>query len=440
MPANFIIPLSKQNYTELMNDSSEWVAAAKNDPLFVFDDTGSKIEIHGEYREIALGVPRRRFRDMIEARLSAKDKVLKGAEATVEKFGTPAYKTLTRNRRDQARAALANVAPPLTGAPPAVAHGVTGDMAATDAAKHRLGAGGLVMGYDHKDQTSKDFTTEFIQKSGGTELKHLFVEELSSDLQSEIDHFLSSPVAEMKPALLSRIRDLQTGSTSADFEPMLYAAREKGVKVWGIDTAKADPQVDTSDPRYHERRLALMNAEAKTVFDHVRRTFPNEPFMALTGNMHVNTADGGIPGLAQIMGVPGFCLESGSDRLAFVPEDTSKRAAVSPLERECAEAILKKAGKDYATYRDHFKTTKAYTGLEDPKPSLDSKLNLPEVTVIAQRLAAQFTSSGKLGKPADIAGLLSDATVKNALDTLFKAVVLRGARTKALKKRLAVAI
>jgi len=427
VPANLIIPLTQVDYDNIVNSTESFVIAAKADALFVFDAATPAVEIHGEFRDLGQSANRRNFRDKLSA-------TLREPEASIEQFGTPAYKLLTEQRRDQARTSLSNVAPPIVGVPPLPPpHGVTGDMNAVQGAEHMLdNGGGMVLGYDHKDQASKDYTTELIRQHGGTKLKHLFVEELASDLQDEIDAFLSDPAAEMPAMLLTRIKELQDSSYKADFEGMLYAAREQGVRIWGIDTTKADPQVKTDDPRYHERRLALMNAEAKRVFDHVQANFAGEPFVALTGQMHVNTADGGVPGLAQIMGVPGFTLEPDSKKLAFIPEDTSKRSGLNALEHACSEAILKKAGTEYATFLATYRTLPAYTNLPDPKPQLNVKLNLPEATVIAQRLAQQFSAGGQLTQPTDIATLLADPAVTTALSTLFQATVIRDDRRKKL--------
>lgn len=430
MPANLIVPLARGAYDTLFNSTEPAVVAAKSDPLFVFDGVTPAVEIHGEFRDLGQSADRRTFRDKLS-------QTLRQPEAAIEQFGTPAYKLLTAQRRDQARAALSNVAPPIVGvAPPPQPHGVTGDMSATQGAQHMLAnTGGMVLGYDHKDQTSKDFTTELIRQSGGASLKHVFVEELASDLQGDIDAFLADPAAEMPPMLQTRIKDLQ-GQYKADFEGMLYAAREKGVRIWGIDTTKADPQVTTEDPRYHERRLTLMNAEAKRVFDHVQANFPNEPFMALTGQAHVNTAEGGVPGLAQIMGVPGFSLAEDGGKLAFIPEDTSKRAALTPLEYACSEAIMKKAGADYGPFVTQYRTLPAYADLPEPKPQLNVKLNLPESTLLAQRLAKQFSAAGQLNVPGDVATLLATPAVTGALATLFNANVMRHERRAQLLKAI----
>lgn len=422
MPANLIVPLTQAAYNSLVNHTDPLIAAARTDPIFMFDAAAHAVEIHGEFRDLGLSEGRRKLRDELSADL-------REPEVSVEKFGTVAYKLLVKQRRDQARASLAAVAPPLAVAPQPVAHGVTGAMDAAQGSQHMLAnTGGLVVGYDHADQPSKDFTTALIKKSGGAGLKHLFVEELSSDLQADINAFMASPGAEMSPALVNRLKELQDGRYAADFEPMLHAAREKGVKLWGIDSPKADPLVGKDDPRYHERRLAMMNAEAKRVFDHVRATYPNEPFMALTGQMHVNTADGGVPGLSQIMGVPGFSFNADSNRLAFSPEDHSKRAAVSPLERECAEAIMKRAATDYAAFLAGYKNTPAYTQLADPKPALNKSLDQVQVTLAAQALAARFTAGGRLNQAADITNLVADASVTNALTPIYAATIVRDDR------------
>jgi ankyrin repeat protein len=400
------------------------------DPLFVFNAANHTVEIHGEYRETGSTQLRRNIRFMVSEDLN-------NAEKAIERFGTRAYKRLTKRRRDEARRALRNVAPPggAAAGPPA---GVTGQMDAGQAGDHMLAnGGGFVLGYNHNDQDSKDFTTELIRKAGGNNLKHLFIEELPSEMQGEINAFLADPAGVMPPSLQNRIKELQGRPYFADFEPMLYAAREKGVKIWGIDTSKADPQCDKTDPRYHERRLVVMNAEVKRINDGVRRDYPNEPILALTGQAHVNTAEGGVPGLAQIMGLPGVALDPNAKRLAFLPEDTSKRARLSSLERDCAEGILKRAAADYKNYTLHFHETNTFQALPDPKPQVGPfDLNMREVTTEAQRLVAQFVAAGRLNAHADIDGLVADAAVNAALLRIFRTTMLRNDRRQKLSQAI----
>ena len=133
MPANLIIDLkTKIAYDALINNPDASVAAAKRDALFVFDAANFKVEIHGEFRDLGIDSTRRAFRDLLS-------KDLRDPEKSIEQFGTVAYKTLTKGRRDQARAALANAAAPLPGgaAPIGPPAGVTGQMDAAQAGLHK---------------------------------------------------------------------------------------------------------------------------------------------------------------------------------------------------------------------------------------------------------------------------------------------------------------
>jgi hypothetical protein len=153
--------------------------------------------------------------------------------------------------------------------------------------------------------------------------------------------------------------------------------------------------------------------------------------MAMTGQEHVNTAEGGVPGLAQIMRVPGATLNPGANKLAFLPEDTSRRAALSLLQRDCAEAILKKAGADYKQFADNYKTTPAYIGLPDPKPEVNKNLKANEITAAVERIVAQF--AGRLNAAGDIPGLVPDPALGAALLKIYKATVRRNDRHGKLK-------
>jgi ankyrin repeat protein len=424
MPANLIITLDATKYAEATDPRDGYYQLMKNGPLFVFVDATRTVEVHGEFREIGDTEPGRYIARKIGV-------TTKDPEGMVERFGTPAYKAVFAQRRTAARQALANVAPPNPqGQPPAPPAGLAGLGAAEAAQQAMANSGGMVLGYEHNDQLTKDMMTETILKSGGATLKHMFIEEFSSTLQGDIDAFLADKAAQVSPALAGRISALRADK-KVDFEPILYAARDKGVRLWGIDSPAADPGVPSDDPRYHERRLALMNAEAKRVFDDVRQRFPGEAFMACTGGQHLNTAEGGVPGLAQIMGAPGFSFDKKTKNLAFQPEDRSRRASHTALEKDCIEAILARAGKDWVTFCVSYETTPAYTGV-NPKPVLNKSLSQHECTAEVQRLVGTFTADGTLATAANIPGLAASGPVGALLMRLFNATILRTERCKAV--------
>ena len=415
MPHNFAVTLTDKQYQTLKSDPNftHWDA----DSLFEFDDIGKRVLVHGVYRALRLSSTRRKLRDNLG---------MYDPEEAIENFATDAYKQKVAQDRDNARDLLRNVAPtggqsvpPPNIAPDKDALGASGDLLA--------GGGGMVLGYEHRDQPSKDLARDLI-KSG--KVSHVFVEEFPIELQDDINTYLESPSGEMSPELEKHLKDIKS-HFNVDFEPMLIAARENAVKIHGIDSVEADPGVDSRDPRYHERRVAMMNAVAKRVFDQVRQEYPNDSFMAMTGGMHVNTVEGGIPGLAQIMGVPGVSYDGG--KLIYKPEDTSKRGMSSALEQEFVDDCLVKAKDDYAKALTEFKKTTAYTSA-DPQPRVDDKLTAVEVTVVAQRLASHFTQATRLNGSGDIPGLLTDVAYTNAFNAVFHATFLRNHRKEELKK------
>jgi ankyrin repeat protein len=419
MAHNFEIPRTKTEYNTLK--SHETFPTWKADPLLRFDDTGHLVLFSGVYRDWGTSAERRTLRDLLG---------LRDPEEAIENFATREYKVKMAKDRDDARNLVRNVAP--TGGPPLPPPDLTPDKEALDVGGDMLTKnGGMVLGYDHKDQPSKDLIRDLIKQG---QVKHVFVEEFPIELQADIDKYLSSPSAEMSAELAKHIADKKS-YYNVDFEPMLIAAREKGVKIHGIDSVEADPGVDVGDPRYHERRVVMMNAVAKRVFDKVRQNHPEEPFAAMTGHMHVNTVEGGIPGLSQIMGVPGVNYDKQAGKLVHLPEDTSKRGMSSPLEQEFVDACLKKAAIDYKEAFQRFQKSKEYTSA-DPKPSTTDKLDKVQVTVIAQQLAQQFVTNGKLTTKGNIAGLLKDRAVSNAFGPIFQATFTRNQRQTDLKKAL----
>ena len=87
----------------------------------------------------------------------------------------------------------------------------------------------------------------------------LFIEEFRIDSQQELDDFLNGPLeAPMGPKLKQRIAELKS-NYNVDWEPILFKAKQKKVKLFGIDTNEAEPGVESNDPRYGERRVAVMN-------------------------------------------------------------------------------------------------------------------------------------------------------------------------------------
>lgn len=91
--ATLIVTLTQPKYEALVGEQSATVQAALQDPLFHFDPATFRVEIRGEYRDLLSSENRRFFRDKLEPGL-------RDPETAIETFGTPAYRNLTKTRRD----------------------------------------------------------------------------------------------------------------------------------------------------------------------------------------------------------------------------------------------------------------------------------------------------------------------------------------------------
>jgi ankyrin repeat protein len=271
-------------------------------------------------------------------------------------------------------------------------------------------APGLGISRDHKDADSMKGMMDMVTDDG-TDIKLLFLEEFRAEDQDAMNAYLSSaPEDPMPPALAKRISDLK-GQFSVDWEPILAKARAKKMKVFGIDSAMCEPGVETTDPNYGERRVAVMNTFAADIMKKAMTENPGEKFMAVCGSAHMSTHPGGILGLPQIMGMPAVTVGTGG-RLSIVRDDKAQRGMPNELELAFVDAAMTAAGKEFDAMSDK------------GSAKIDDRDLRPDIV----KLAKNFITEDRLKQPSDVAGLVGDTETKKVI-----AACLQRTKTRAVR-------
>lgn len=276
-------------------------------------------------------------------------------------------------------------------------------------------APGIGISRDHKDADSMKGMMEMVTDNS-SDIKLLFLEEFRAEDQDAMDAYLSSPPEEpMPPALAKRIADLNK-QFNVDWEPILAKARAKKMKVFGIDSAICEPGVETSDPNYGERRVAVMNTFAADIMKKAMKDNPGEKFMTVCGSAHMTTHPGGIPGLPQMMGIPAVTVGTGG-KLSIVRDDEGQRGMPAELELAFVDAAMTAAGQQFAAMPD-----KSSTKIDDRDLRTD-----------VLKLARTFIAADRLKAPGDVAGLLGDAETKKLIAACLQRTKTRPDRLTKIK-------
>lgn len=202
-------------------------------------------------------------------------------------------------------------------------------------------SGGLVIGSDHRDSTASEIVIEALE-SNGVSLANgnglIFVEEINSSVQPYIDsYYASAPEAEM-PAPLYTFLD----SLGSEFVDLVAASKRAGARVYGIDTSEAKVAgEDKKSATHHIQRCAKMNAASAEIIENAKAAHPGQGFVALVGEAHINTHEGGVPGLAQLLNVPGLS-PTASGKFQIAPENRNNRGMPPPDACALSDAILRK--------------------------------------------------------------------------------------------------
>lgn len=199
---------------------------------------------------------------------------------------------------------------------------------------------GVCFGGGHGDKVRNKVMMDLLDAPDHGGIGLFFIEELGVGDQDMVDDFLDSPAdSPMPPALLARIKSIE-GMTE-----ILTKMRDRNaanprdkVKAYGINSAEAKSRDGLLGL---ENRVAMMNAIAKDAMDRAIKDNPGQKFMAFIGAAHSNTHPGGVPGLAQIFGVPAVKLDD-KGQLAMDPEDKSLRGMPSKEEMKRLEEAARK--------------------------------------------------------------------------------------------------
>lgn len=414
----FSVPIDPRDLPMWLNPPDARIAGEKQALLASpavgrVDEAAKRLDIYIEYKDF-----RTRFPTV--TRIAA---VSKRAEEAVKPEGQggyakPAYFARSKQMLDDARDAFRAPGFQYPAADKSANTGITPAMDQAQATQHLMGANpGICLATSHDDLVSKALLHDALENDdffgGGPGM--LFIEELPAVLQNEVDAYLASPPGtDMPPALKAKIQQLDqqlaTKNPGANigtknWAGILAKAKDKGVKLYGIDGGDADPGVPPKSAGFAEPRVAKMNKLAADVMRQAIAANPGVKFVASMGAAHANTHDGGIPGLAQVFDVP--VVRTDGAKLTGVPEDNTKRRMPSKPEQEFIDRYIVQVEKDLSGVSDQ--SIAALRG---------------EISRNATRLAQRLAASGQLGPGADIGRLLATRAVADqaaGLNELVKA-------------------
>jgi ankyrin repeat protein len=358
----FRVPLDDEIRDRLGMDAvREMISRMKADPNIRF--TAHTIDIDYCFEDL------RKLYDGIRACTGTNDAV-----GWMTKFATPEYKEEPTRQLEASRDHFDQ----FDFGQPAPATGFADGAPAKAGAQQAIAANpGLVLGNDHSDQHTKDLACELMDAG---QVGLMFVEEFLTTLQDDINAYLDPLGGELSPALKNHIEGFK-GSKKVDLLPLLEKAKANNVKLYGINAGDAS-LMESKDPRHHESRCACMNEVAEKVMTKALQDHGNPKFLALCGEAHSNSFPGGIPGLAQIMGVPAVKM-SKTGKLYADPDDPNNHAQPSKVERAFVDQYMKQVTDAFAA---------AIKDMEDKPTGFD----FVELRKEALELADTFTQQGLL--------------------------------------------
>lgn len=255
------------------------------------------------------------------------------------------------------------------------------DTQAEGVQKSLAGSDGMCLGGGHGDPATTEMFCDLLDNGTATNQKigFLCIEEIKTWAQSMLDDYLDPAAgAALPPELDTYLTGLDRAYNAAGFNgdtpppkgfrAMVEKAKAKGVKVYGIDSGAADPGCDNASALHPEPRVLLMNKLAENVIRNAQLANPNKKFIASVGAAHMNTHEGGIPGLAQIFNIPAVSLDA-NKKLTSVSDNVANRAMPSQEEQifidkmiaklEAAQGGPEVGNKDLFDH-DYKTTTRAY--------------------------------------------------------------------------------
>jgi ankyrin repeat protein len=192
---------------------------------------------------------------------------------------------------------------------------------------------GMCLGDLHGNSDSKDFLVNNMPQLKQAGVDTLFIEHFWQEHQQLLDDYVNGPAnAPIPPPLEAAINKMES---PASFQNMLVAANQHKMRIVGLDSFDAKvPQ--KGDPRNPDHRAARFNAVAAEV---VNREKGNGKFLLMAGEDHINTHFSGVPGLAQILKVPGFKTAQGG-LIQRDPENKQNRGMRSEAEQLYYDAFV----------------------------------------------------------------------------------------------------
>ncbi|KTC96169.1 membrane-targeted effector domain-containing toxin [Legionella erythra] len=168
----------------------------------------------------------------------------------------------------------------------------------------------FIIGEAHQHTSSKRFLIQNMKmlKQEGFEI--LFMEHFFYDTdQNDLDKFFQTLDAPLSTTLQARLKEMerhQFMSTNEElkkysFTDILYAAREAGIRVVGIDvstTYKAQ-KIGLENEQLDDKRQKYMNYTAHEIIK--REAGSDKKWCALMGNTHVHSFNN-VPGVAELTG------------------------------------------------------------------------------------------------------------------------------------------
>ena len=328
--------------------ASEKAALLASPTEGVLDEATKRLDIFIEFKDFRTRFPY--VTQFLSHSKRADDAVKAEAEGG---YAQPTYFARSKQLLDDARDAFRGPGFQYPAADKSANTGILPGASLAQATRQVIGANpGLCLATSHEDVESKALLHDALDRGDffGAGPGLLFIEELTTVLQPDVDAYLQSPHGTaMPPALAAKIKQLDDRLDSINgadvvngknWAGILAKAKAKNVKVYGIDGGDADPGVSSSSAGFAEPRVAKMNKLAMDVMRKARNANPGLKFVASMGAAHANTHEGGIPGLAQVFDVP--VLKTDGVALTGVPEDATKRPMPSKEQQAFIDRYIQK--------------------------------------------------------------------------------------------------
>ncbi|KTD74648.1 membrane-targeted effector domain-containing toxin [Legionella waltersii] len=170
----------------------------------------------------------------------------------------------------------------------------------------------FIVGEAHQHISSKRFLIENMKMLKREGFEILFMEHFFYDTdQNDLDKFFQTKDAPLSGTLLARLKEMERhGIMTKDldeewekysFTDILYAARDAGIRVIGVDvstTYKAQ-KIGYDNEQLDDKRQKYMNYTAYEIIK--KETGPGKKWFALMGNTHVHSF-ANVPGVAELTG------------------------------------------------------------------------------------------------------------------------------------------